>query len=218
MGAIQSSINQALSVGAFLASQSPQLQQKATKHAALKDIENRQNILVEKTFEAIKGSEKQPELLKQWMGAVKSGDNELAKKLQEQLKVSTLASEKETKALESEATKLIKEQFELDPGNPDVYEKYRSVLEREAETDIEKEKAVKAEAAQKAERAKKDKRNERDRINRAVERALRKREAQEALTNRRQEMGDKMLIGGVEFGYEHPLYKKVQEQLQKEGQ
>lgn len=218
MGAIQSSINQALSVGAFLASQSPQLQQKAARHAALKDIEHRRGVLEEKLSAAISGGEKTPKLLKQWTEAVKSGDTELAKKLEEETSISVFADTKEAKEIMSEAEALVKEQYELDPENPDVYKRYRAVLEREATDDIEQAKAVKAEAAEKAERAKKDRRNERDKINRAVERALSKREAQEALANRRQEMGDKLLIGGVEFTSEHPLYKKVQEQLQKEGQ
>jgi hypothetical protein len=216
MGAIQSSINQALSVGAFLASQSPQLQQRAAKHAALKDIENRRGVIEQKTLEAVEGSKEQPELIKKWVEARKAGDEQLASKLEEEFKISSYATAKEADTLEAEATKLIKEQFELDPENPEVYERYREVLKREAKSDIEQEKAAEAEAAQKAERAKKDKRNERDRINRAVERALRKREAQEALANRRQEMGDTMYIGGKEFSSDHPLYKRVQEQLQKE--
>lgn len=218
MGAIQSSINQALSVGAFLASQSPQLQQRAAKHAALKDIETRRGVLKEKASDIMGGSMEERNLIKDMLKAQEAGDTELVEKLRADLDVASRATGKELELLTSEAEGLVKEQFEIDPGNPELHKRYKEIFKNEAKADIEQEKAAEAEAAQKAERAKKDKRNERDRINRAVERALRKREAQEALATRRQEMGDAIYIGGQKLSSNHPIYQRVQEQLQKEGQ
>lgn len=215
MGAIQSSINQALSVGAFLASQSPQLKERAERIIGVKKLEKTEAVQAERVSDIEE--------------ARANIESDAAILTDEGVEYQfTPKQETELKALDIEEKSLMKEQaataaqkYEIDPTREHYFEKVEAnipVLQEEERQQKAQEWQAQREAAQKAERAKKDKRNERDRINRAVERALRKREAQEALATRRQEMGDKLLIGGVEFSSDHPLYQRVQEQLQKEGQ
>lgn len=215
MGAIQSSINQALSVGAFLASQSPQLKERAERIVGVKKLEKAQAVQTQRVSdieEARANIESDAAVLT---------DEGVEYRFTPEQELELKGLDVEESSLKKEQAATAAEKYKIDPTREHYFEKVESnipVLQEEQRQQKAQEWQSKKEAAQKAERAKKDRRNERDRINRAVERALRKREAQEALTNRRQEMGDKMLIGGVEFGSEHPLYKKVQEQLQKEGQ
>lgn len=209
MGAIQSSINQFWSVGAFLTQQSESLRARVAERKELKQL-SKQEEAIEKQTDIILAEaqqrEKKERSIDKRITALASGEEFSERKLRSLERdvgesFVTRASIKETeKELGKRMEDVYERQFELKPST-------------EALENLQYAKAGRI-GAEETEKLTKE----------AAERRIDilfnyRKQAAQALDNRRQEMGDlpEFTIGGQVIAKGTPLYERVAEQYRKEN-